>query len=71
MSQVTCKTCMYFKMVADPMSKQMSKVCFANPPVVSALLTQQGIAMLTNRPPVSEVDFCHLHKAEPAKIAVD
>jgi len=71
MKDATCKTCKYFKMVADPMSKQMSKVCFANPPVVLALMTQQGIAMLTNRPPVTEVDFCHLHEPEPAKIAVN
>lgn len=60
MSKAACKDCSYYKMVSDPNSKQISKVCFANPPVVSAVMTPRGLAVMTNRPPVQDDDFCHL-----------
>jgi len=60
MSKEVCRNCKFNKMVSDPASKQIVKVCFANPPVVSVAMTPRGLAVMSNRPPIDEEDFCRL-----------
>ena len=58
-----CKNCEYFKMQSNPQTKELAKVCYALPPNILAVATQQGIAMVQNRPQVSDDDFCSLFHA--------
>ena len=64
-----CKSCKFFKMQSNPQTKELAKVCYANPPVMSAINTQQGIGFFATRPQVADDDYCRLHEPDTRVIS--
>ena len=69
--KILCASCKFFKLSANPQTKEIAKVCYANPPVLTPVQTQQGMGFLTIRPQVLETDFCRLHEPDFIKPILD
>ncbi len=50
--ELTCSDCIYCQPGPNTQKDVLSRVCYRNPPTALAILTQQGVAVLSVRPEI-------------------